>query len=208
MRKVMLLAVTLVFAAVLAPGRIVPPPARADLPGGAGCPAAAGTGSDGYSVSATKPAGAAANGVCINLTGTGGENNSAVLKRNPPGCPNPTVGAGSSYVWADWGSTNCVDPGEVVDIGFKSSGYTLEVSAVTWSLAGGGTQDGTADASVSGPIGVGGTFDSLRTDELRQESADSSGGGPTSLYAALAGGLAGALTVFAGGGWYVRRRLR
>ena len=140
--------------------------------------------------------------MCINLIGTGGTNNSAVLIQNPPGCPNPTVGAGSSYVWADWGANNCVDPGEVVAIKFKSSGSALTVNAVTWSLAGGGTQDGTADGNVSGPVG--GIAD-FPDDDGSPLSASDASGGSSFPYAAVAGGLA-ALGLLAAGGIYARRR--
>jgi hypothetical protein len=157
-----------------------------------------------HKVSAEKPAGAAANGVCINLVGTGGRNDNAFLTQNPDGCPIPTVAAGTSWVWADWGSNDCVDEGEIVSIEFTSESGTLTFDAVTWSLAGGGTQDGTANGSVSELGPVGGIAD-FPDDEVSPLSASDASGGSSFPYAAVAGGLA-ALGLLAAGGVYAGRR--
>jgi hypothetical protein len=128
--------------------------AEATLPPGSGCPQPAGTGEEPYEVEVTLPADAPANGngVCINCGWTGGENNTASLVANAAGCGAtlPTVGAGSSYVWADWGTNSCVAPGQTVTIKFRSSGFPLTVEGVTWNLSNGATWAGSA--AVSGPL--------------------------------------------------------
>ena len=123
----------------------VPHTAEANLPPGAGCDPtpAPGTGLSWYEVEAMLPveAGQNANGVCINCTWTGGANNSASLRNNAEGCVGvkvPTVGAGSSYIWADWGTNSCVAPGDIVRIRFKSgSSYMPVFDTATWNLADG-----------------------------------------------------------------------
>ncbi|KPJ49375.1 MAG: hypothetical protein AMJ38_03470, partial [Dehalococcoidia bacterium DG_22] len=133
-RRILLLTLAGVTTAALAVLGALAPTAEATLPAGAGCPASPGTGTHLWVVSATLPgdAGQNANGVCINCTGTGGQNNSATLVRNAAGCAatQPTVGAGSSYVWADWDTTSCVAPGDMVIILFKTSDFPLTVDSV------------------------------------------------------------------------------
>jgi len=200
--------------AVVAFGALGPlaPTAQANLPPGAGCDPtpAPGTGTFSYEVSATLPAAAPvnANGVCINCTGTGGANNSATLVQNAAGCgaTQPTVGAGSSYVWADWGTNNCVAPGNTVKIRFKSGPPPAPAVSVKWNLQTGATYDGTG--SISGPVGGIAELPDMAGGAGDQAAATDSGSGWSSAgYAALAGGLAAAAVVLSAGAWYARRRL-
>jgi hypothetical protein len=180
--------------------------AKADLPPGAGCPATPGSGTTAYMVTATLPAGAGqnANGVCINCTGTGGENNSAALVANAAGCvAAPTVGAGSSYIWADWGSNNCVVPGNSVKIRFRGIALAPpEVYTVTWRLADGSTFAGTG--TVSAPVG--GVAEITALDMGAAELAEEGGGLSTGRYAAMAAGAVVAALVLSAGVVYARRR--
>jgi hypothetical protein len=149
-------------------------------------------------VSAKLPADAGqnANGVCINCTGTGGANNSAILLTNAAGCGAtvPTVGAQGSKVWADWGTTSCVQPGNTVVIRFLSDPGPLTVDSVKWNLKDGTTKDGTAslDTHVA-PVGG-------------LAELPGAGGSSGGNYAALTGGLAAALVAITAGAWYARRR--
>jgi hypothetical protein len=81
-------------------------------------------------------AGQNANGVCIVMSGTGDGHNTAILLTNAAGCGEtlPTVGAGGHSVWADWGTNNCVAPGDTVTIQFKSVEGGGAVAVVYWSL--------------------------------------------------------------------------
>jgi hypothetical protein len=196
--RILLLALAVVATAALAPLGTLAPTAEATLPSGAGCPATPGTGKAVWVVSATLPASAGqnANGVCIDLTGTGGENNTATLKQNAAGCGAtvPTVGAGSSYVWADWGTTSCVAPGDTVIIQFQGiqSGSPPQVYSVKWNLANDTVIDGTGTSQHSYVGGL----------AALPDVAGSSG--PN--YALLGGLAAAALVALGAGGWYARRR--
>jgi hypothetical protein len=205
-RVVALLTVT---ALLLGASAWLATPAGADLPPGAGCPATPGTGPDWYKVTATLPgdAGQNANGVCINCTGTGGSNNSAVLVTNAAGCGAtlPTVGAGGSYVWADWGTTSCVAPGNTVTIRFRSSG-SLSISSVTWNLANGTPLAGTGTVvkMAVGGIAEGPGLTGTSAGELG--ASDGGSGWSAGAYAALAAGLAAVVVALSAGAWYARRR--
>lgn len=194
--RILLLALAGVTIAALAVLGALAPTAEATLPAGAGCPATPGTGISPWVVSATLPADAGqnANGVCINCTGTGGENNSASLIMNAAGCPTtqPTVGAGDSYVWADWGTTSCVAPGDTVTIRFKTGDSPLTVDSVKWNLDDDTVIDGTGAVRMAGVGGIA---------ELPEV-----GGSSGSNYIALAGLAAAGLVVLGAGGWYARRR--
>ncbi len=194
--RILLLVLAVAATAALAALGALAPTAEATLPAGAGCPAAPGTGTYAWWVSATLPAGAGqnANGVCINCTGTGGANNSATLVTNAAGCGAtlPTVGAGSSYVWADWSTNNCVAPGNTVMIKFLSGPGPLTVNSVKWNLADNTVIDGTGTVQIS-PVGG------------LAELADVSGSSGHN-YALLAGLAAAALVALGAGGWYARRR--
>ena len=153
-RRVFLLAVGAVIVLALAGFGLFAPTAQATLPPGSGCvpTPTPGTGTVLYHVTATLPADAPANanGVCINCTWTGGQNNTATLLANAAGCVGvaaPAVGAGSSYVWADWGANNCVAPGQTVAIRFRSGAGPLSVNTVTWNLATGATFAGSGTVS-------------------------------------------------------------
>ena len=200
---ILLLAVAAVTTAALAALGPLPPTTQATLPPGAGCPATPGTGTSPWVVSATLPAAAGqnANGVCINCTGTGDMNNTATLQTNAAGCGAtlPAVGAGKSYVWADWGTNNCVAPGNTVIIQFKSGGSPVTVNSVEWNLV-----DGTGSVHVAP---VGGVVELPVDSSGAPASAAEHSGSSSPPYAAIAGVVAAGTPALTAGAWYARRRL-
>jgi hypothetical protein len=182
---ILLLAVGAVTTAALAAFGPLAPVGEATLPPGppSPCPELPGGGAILSVGSATLPtaAGQNANGVCIVMRGTGDGHNTATLLTNAAGCGAtlPTVGAGGHSVWADWGTNNCVAPGDTVTIQFKSVKGGGAVTAVYWSLA---------DGSVFVQGGSVGGFAEL---PAVAETGASGMGGAT--YAVLAGAAAGVL---------------
>ncbi len=206
MRRLILLAAFATLVAAVAFTQVAPT-AQATLPAGAGCPAAAGAGTRVYRVSATLEAGANANGVCITLSGTGGTNNTAVLKQNAAGCVGvavPVVGAGGNVVWADWGTNNCVAPGDTVVIEFKNGAGPVTISTVKWNRVGDVVTDGTPGPNLFGPQAVGGEVERPDVGGLPAESGSSDGS--SFPWYTVAAGLAVAAVAAIAAGSYIRRR--
>ena len=206
MRKVSFVFIAGLVATLLASGAFGPlaPVANATLPPGGGCPAAAGGGTAKFTLSATLPASAPANGngVCITLSGSSGQNQNAVLVANAPGCVGvavPSVGAGGDKVWADWGTNNCVVPGQTVTIKFQSSAAVLTVTSVVWNCQGDTTTSRTG--TVFGPIGGIAEVAGAETSAL---GATDSGGSSGTTYAVIA--VVAGVALLGAGGWYARRR--
>jgi hypothetical protein len=191
------------------------PGAKADVPPGSDCatPATPGTGVVNYKILVTLPtaAPANANGVCVTLDGT---TRTAQLVTNAPGCVAtpvaPTPNAGNSYVSANWGSVNCVKPGDTVALGFYGASASLAVGTVTWNLAnvtpvGTGTPTATPFPGTGQIVSVVGGVAELPDSNGSLPASAESSGSSAPIYALFAGILLVAVAA-AGVGWYARRR--
>ncbi|MGD0765163.1 MAG: hypothetical protein ABR978_02515 [Dehalococcoidia bacterium] len=221
MRKLALVLLAGLVAAVSVIGILKwgPSPAEAVLPAPCTSPLPTpGTGTTPYILIAAYPktAGQNANGMCVTTVGSGGQNNSQALVANAAGCTSttPTVGAGGDQVWADWGTTNCVQPGDTVIITFKSATKVGGTAGVVWNCTGGASTPGPSPTpgATATPVPGSGVVNASSVGgvaEVTQDTADASTAAQDSSstpYAVIAGAAAAMALAIVAGGWYARRR--